>query len=290
MNGAEQPVIYMYHVTNVLGTDEQPQWGEVEVNVADDWKLDGDLVLLPVACFSTTLFEGDFPTQSPYPRQLSERAIAEETPHFWRVSVPFNPSEFVIIDIPKPAAQSGIYPQRHLRQIHLLCLNKNNERDKVLAEILPREQILSDQAVQQYFPGNAANTYGRMSPPNQKFFVNVAFINPVPITPLNNATWSRVERDSTRKKVRTIDRSDKQLLDWGERQLQSSWDKCLATVSLQLADQNNLQQIKWFMMKGKEALQKKWNALFVQQENQEDELTNDRGVDNVTEQMRASSL
>ena len=46
------------------------------------------------------------------------------------------------------------------------------------------------------------------------------------------------------------------------------------------------------MMMGKEALQRQWRALFVQQENQEDELTSDGSVDGsvdgVTKDLQAS--
>ena len=180
--------IYMYHVTNVLGTDEEPEWGEVKVNAANDSYFDEDLLGLPVACFSTTLFDGLFPTRSPYPRQYDGK-IPKEGTEFWRVSVPFNPSEFEIIDMQKPASTAS---QTGLRQIHLLCLKKNNEKDKLLAEIL-WERRLSNQARGQYFPGNAANTYNSSSLQEQKFFVNVTFINPVTVG--DNARWTRVCRD-----------------------------------------------------------------------------------------------
>ena len=78
------------------------------------------------------------------------------------MDVPFNLNDFVIIGMHKsPAASpaSQPTPQSGWIQIHLLCLNKNNEKDKLLAEILRRERILSDQAQSQYFPGDAANTY-----------------------------------------------------------------------------------------------------------------------------------
>lgn len=61
----------MYHVTNVCHKDDNqkhPKWNVIKPNVANDATYDGHLVGLPVACFTTTLFQGRLPDQSPYPR------------------------------------------------------------------------------------------------------------------------------------------------------------------------------------------------------------------------------
>ena len=117
----------MYHVTNVstsaisrhafvtIGVKKhtisvatkEPDWSEVRLCVPNDKDYDGDLCGLPVACFTTTLYKGELPTFSPYPRNA-----APGTEH-WRVSVPFYPDDYYI------------YKMHEARgQVQLLCLQK----------------------------------------------------------------------------------------------------------------------------------------------------------------------
>ena len=75
----------MYHVTNVsvYYSSNHPKWTEIRPSVANDKAYDGELVGLPVASFTTTLYNGNLPTFSPYPRN------GNENDHYWRVKVPF---------------------------------------------------------------------------------------------------------------------------------------------------------------------------------------------------------
>ena len=68
----------MYHVTDVSvdRSPNHPTWSTIKTSSADDKVYDGDLLLgLPVAFFTTTLYNNDLPTQSPYPR---DRTPGEE--------------------------------------------------------------------------------------------------------------------------------------------------------------------------------------------------------------------
>ena len=263
----------MYHVTNVPSGEDQPNWTEIRLNVADDSHFDGDLLDLPVACFTTTLFNGGLPTQSPYPRLLSNGKAPEKDAEHWRVDVSFNLDGYTIFDM-NCEAQG---------QIHLLCLNKNEEKGKLLAAMLDKQKLAN---LKKYFPNDKANEYT-----DEKCFVNVSFINPVSLTNAGVVRWTKVKKDKSHRTgshgYLTKEQAKEKLLQWGEVQLQSSWRKCL--TSLQIGE--NLKQIKIFMIEGKEALQKKWKDLILPlQENREAESKNKTDVSVLTKALVSSKI
>ena len=266
---AEQ--ILMYHVTNVSADENRPDWREVKVHVADDEYFDGDLYDLPVACFTTTLRNGLLPATSPYPRQSSngEKLKSE----YWRVDVPFDPSDFDIYKM----AEVNI-------QIHLLCLHKasQDEKEKVLAKIMPRQKLASQEDLKKYFPDDGANDYDKK---DEHFFVNVCFINPVSLA---NGEWSQVKRDTKNSRIRgnkefTQKSHSEKLREWGKRQLHLP----------QSSDRVHLQQIEHFMQNGSqngmEALQKQWEGLFDQKAEPIDE-NDDEVNDELAEDFAAHKI
>ena len=205
--------IVMYHVSNKLraAKDHQPpRWTEIELNVADDETYDHKLVNLPLACFTTTLYKGDLPTISPYPRQARSEDV------HWRVRMPFRPNEYKIFEMPPSNFNTT--------QVHLLCLDKadnyTRHYEKVLVEILNETKEFKfrsykDLEQSKYFPGGQANDSG------SKLWVNVCFIAPVQIS--DDAKWDWVERGTQRYGTLTqvdaeSDNVDK-IKGWGEKRL-----------------------------------------------------------------------
>lgn len=175
----------MYHVTNISSRDENgqvvnsdhPDWNEIRPHVANDKRWDGKLVGLPVAFFTTTLYQGDLPTISPYPKSGVVNS------RHWRVSVPFNPDHYKILEM-----------ARHEKQVHLLCLDviNGNDIEKGLVDILNTGlglQLYLEADREQYFPDGQANDYMQL---HTNYFVNVCFIKPVQIG--EDAEWDEVQR------------------------------------------------------------------------------------------------
>ena len=203
----------MYHVTNVRASaisrhafvtigDErhaisvatkEPDWSEVRLCVPNDEYYDGPLCGLPVACFSTTLYKGELPTFSPYPRDA-----APGTEH-WRVSVPFNPDDYKIFLMHVVET-----PQGRLQQVHLLCLTKSTCRsdgsETLLKDLFKSKKMWPTKlqkdegriSLETCFPGDNPNEYSNPDP-EKKFFVNVHFVKPVPLSD-KTAEWTPVEK------------------------------------------------------------------------------------------------
>ena len=160
-----KPAIRMYHVTNVTATSK-PYWSEVHLCVPNDKYYDGLLCGLPVACFTTTLYNGELPDRSPYPRNA-----APGTKH-WRVSVPFDLADYEIFLMHEAPGQ-----------VHLLCLTKDaksSSREKNLKKTLIRvnsDCMLEEEGLKKYFPC----PWGPDGKPNdykckgEKFFCQCSF-------------------------------------------------------------------------------------------------------------------
>lgn len=283
----------MYHVTNIPGSQEQPTWKEVWVSVADDTQYDGELLGLPVACFTTTLWkarwdlEAKLPNQSPYPRYVkNEKRRPDKGTLHWRVDVSFDPTKYYIYEMAKSETQ-----------IHLLCLdrddNSNPPRQELLRTILNKKKLAD---LQKYFPGySGPNEYvspQRGAPDTrdqtQKYFVNISFINPVKID--TGANWSTVYRNARRCGARypydSRKSNDKLLEEWGEKQLKSSWRDCIRSIIAENID--NGEQIECFMESGHKYLKQAWKSAF-QAGNQEANPHND-DVKSVTRTLQKSSI
>ena len=278
----------MYHVTNVPvkrnkrgQPKNQPDWEKVEVHVADDKTFDGKLVALPVACFTTTLYKGDLPTTSPYPRYVIDKVSSgkhqpEEGTEHWRVVVPFNLSNYKIFKM----AESSI-------QIHLLCLDRKKDADMLLADILMMSKITEltgHKDLGKYFPIvkgiPGPNEYGDKADPRYKhMFVNVSFINPVAIT--KDHEWTCVKRDDKGHGKLKKMVNDQLLYAWGEEHIQSSWQTC--NESLNDSGTENLEQIKWFMSKGRDKILQQWGDAC---KSREEELA----VDQISEVMAKTGI
>ena len=173
-----KPTIRMYHVTNVSGAAAEPDWSEVHLCVPYDEYYDGDLCGLPVACFTTTLYNGELPDRSPYPRDA-----VPGTEHC-RVSVPFDPDDYEIFLIHETPGH---------RQVQLLCLTKDaksSSREKNLKKTLNSNCMLKEEGLKKYFPDGKSNDYMYNE---QRFFVNVHFVEPVPLTTAKE--WSTVKKN-----------------------------------------------------------------------------------------------
>ena len=75
------PNAVAYHVTN-LKSKKNDKYNELKLSIANDVTYDGRLVGLPVVCLSTTLYNNDLPTTSPYPRNGTKDKL------YKRVEVP----------------------------------------------------------------------------------------------------------------------------------------------------------------------------------------------------------
>ena len=268
----------MYHVTNVCSKDHEgkvvnanhPDWDVIQRNVADDEHYDGELVGLPVVCFTTTKYNGGPPNYSPYPRlQQDGKPVPKNTKH-WRVSVPFNPNRYKIFKM----AQCG-------KQRHLLCLDDTQDgtdSERALVDILSMLGLkLSSEDHNQYFPSGRANDYA-----NARFFVNVCFITPIPIKGENiDAKWDDVCRNDLKYgnivEIFNGKPHDLCLKEWGDRRLE---------------------YLRSCLLK----LEEKWEGIFVHQGNLEDSRrcnpennnhgpeNNDLGPDNYVSRMAKMKL
>ena len=292
----------MYHVTNVPvkknkkgQAENQPDWEKVEVHVADDKIYDGKLVALPVACFTTTLYKGGLPTQSPYPRYVSG---TKEKPklgtEYWRVDVPFNLHKYKIFEMAASKSAS---------QVHLLCLDKDDDTEMLLAKILimNKNAELNRNDLGKYFPidkvtgfhGPNDYCYDRRKPDNSRYrpiFVNVSFINPVVLN-RTKSSWTSVEKID--KKFGDVveltnDRPfSAYASEWGKKHIQSSWEKCVESLD-NFGTVENLEQIKWFMEKGNDKIQQQWEDAC---KSRERELANQEGdVNEATETLTELSI
>ena len=184
----------MYHVTNVRIENplRKPNWTEIRPSIADDPTYDQQLLYLPIACFTTTLFDGIFPKCSPYPRHIanpsaSRYARKPKEPNlplaYWRVSVPFDPmnSRYKFFKMAQHGRKVKFDGKR--QQVHLLCLDtKGIEAAKactlvrILNMVDPSLMVHRNELTRTYFPDGYANEY------YEKYLcVNVCFIEPVPI-------------------------------------------------------------------------------------------------------------
>ena len=174
---SSKPAIRMYHVTNSTAT-AKPDWSDVHLCVPYDEHYDGDLCGLPVACFSTTLYNGKLPTISTYPRD------AEPGTEHWRVSVPLDLDDYDIFLMHKVD-----------KQVQLLCLTKDaksSSREKNLKKTLIRvKSVLGEEGLKEYFPDGKPNDYACKE---QNFFVNIHFVEPVPLMLTTAKEWSTVEK------------------------------------------------------------------------------------------------
>ena len=186
----------MYHVTNVSvdKSPKPPEWNMIKPSVANEPVYNGSLLGLPVAFFTTTLFNNKFPKTSPYPKGGTKGT------HHWRVILPFDYCKFKIFLMNKyKTDKSGI------TQVHLLCLNEeNSEADKLLITVLTHKGILIDTT--EYFPEKTAADGGCT-------VVNVSFINPVLIG--EDAKWDTVSK----RYDNPINALPGTLYDWGIEQL-----------------------------------------------------------------------
>ena len=196
----------MYHVTDVsVGTSpNHPTWPIIRTSIADDKVYDGDFMLgLPVAFFTTTLYNNCLPNQSPYPR--------DGTPGIghWRVTIPFDYHKYKIFLMNEYKGGT-----RGATQIHLLCLDEDNsEAEKLLTAFLTREkQPIDGVKLEKFFPAHRPNEYTQ-----DHMFVNVSFINPVSIA--ENAQWDTVRKD----KFKYGDRINP-LYEWGKDKLKHCYD------------------------------------------------------------------
>ena len=199
----------MYHVTDVLEdiSSVHPDWTEIKPSVADDKTFDGELVRLPVASFTTTLYDGDLPTMSPYPR------YGIEGKSYWRVAVPFEYDKY------------NIYLMNdHPTQIHLLCLAKDGTDVEIILSAILMKRCLTNEHAAMYFPNGQVNEYT-----STKIFVNVAFIKAIKIS--DEGTWDTVPRTHhSHGDLETIDTSESNtnlLYQWGFTRLHASWDAAI---------------------------------------------------------------
>jgi len=211
----------MYHVTNILKDDspDHPKWTEIRLSVADDKTYNGELVRLLVASFTTTLYNGNLPTCSPYPR------CGEKNKCYWRVKIPFEYDKYNMFIM-----------NAHHKQIQLLCLTKDGidestDVENILATEIIKERHLKDKDVLKYFPNGQPNDYR-----NKKWFVNLFFIKPIKIP--NGSQWDKVKRNHHKYgDLETITEADNiVLLDkWGMAlvnklgmsELKSKWCKAI---------------------------------------------------------------
>ena len=190
----------MYHVTNQSAQNARPDWDTIEpVSIANDETYDGDLLGLPLASFTTTLFfrqNGRHvpPTKSPYPRNIHGKDYSGR--HHHRVKIKFYKNHYHIFLMAtyETTVSSGA------TQIQLLCIKKhgrNQFEDEVYGILLQhyRGRELTEQTLDTYFPHGGANIYkGDSANEVYKMFINVHFTYPIDIS--IGARWDIVQKSN----------------------------------------------------------------------------------------------
>ena len=179
----------MYHVTNVKEEDPQPNWETVKAcSIANDKIYDGDLLGLPLASFTTTLYNDkakgkiDLPTISPYPRSIPDKLVKPGTKHH-RVKTPFFMDDYHIYFMVEHKGQGS----NACTQIQLLCIRKQGRdsfEDEVFSIMLQHHKKV---LLNTYFPNGEANIYTT----DHKVFVNVHFTHDIDI---KGAVWDVVPK------------------------------------------------------------------------------------------------
>ena len=190
----------MYHVTNVSDQNPRPDWDAIEpVSIANDETYDGDLLGLPLASFSTTLFfqqngRHSLPTKSPYPRNIHGK---NHSGRHHRVRIKFYKNHFHIflMGTYETMVSSGA------TQVQLLCIRKHGRdqfEDGVYGILLQhyRERELTEQSLDKYFPCGGANVYkGDSDMEIYKMFVNVHFTYSIDVS--SGAQWDVVQKSNS---------------------------------------------------------------------------------------------
>ena len=189
--------IWMYHVTkesalNIVLTFTSPPWTEIEPrSIANDKKYDGNLLGLPLASFTTTLYNGELPTVSPYPRGKSG--------WHYRVRVKFYKQNYHIFLMGEKYTQTS-----DTYQYQLLCIRKCDRdqfEEKVYRILLQcyEDQQLSDLTIKTYFPEGKANDAKH----GKKMYVNVHFTHSINISD-GHGEWDTVQTENDNIKVEKI--------------------------------------------------------------------------------------
>lgn len=162
--------IELYHVTSIQIEQTEPEWREIRVSVANDIDWDGSMFGLPVACMTSTRYQGGLPTLSPYPRS------GIDGQEYWRVRETIDVSQYDFFCM-----------HNHINQRHFLVLSRNNPSAKeiqVKTILEARGFVPNGDEFIESFPNNQANSYpGGM-------WINVNFLEPVF---LRNPTWDSVQ-------------------------------------------------------------------------------------------------
>ena len=181
----------MYHVTKLHHKEspDLPIWPKVEPkSIANDKVYDGDLFGLPLASFTTTLYNGGFPTSSVYPREKEFNGK-----HLYRVKIKFLKSHYHIFRMAERYTEIS-----KVSQVHLLCIRKQG-RDQfetiVHGILLQRFQTreLTEQEIGKYFPGGKVND----SKLGEKMYVNVHFTHSIDIIDDKSKVWDTVLKRNT---------------------------------------------------------------------------------------------
>ena len=191
--------VRMYHVTNQSGDSPQPNWGEIRVHAANDRHYDGDMWGLPVACFTTTVFKGQPPDSSPYPRS------ARPGQEHWRVSVWTDLSKYNLLLLNSVGSQH-----------HVLALKIEGWEAEVFELLRYRFPLAPRDA---FFPDSRENEYRHTN-----FIVNLNFVSHVSL-PLFLTRWEKVpKQDCGSGRLQEVPGSstDEQLKAWLGAQLEST--------------------------------------------------------------------
>ena len=190
----------MYYVTNRSAQHDRPDWDTIEpMSIANDETYDGDLLGLPLASFTTTLFyrhtgRHTLPTKSPYPRNIHGKDHSGR--HHHRVKIKFYKHHYHIFLMATYETKGS----RGAIQIQLLCIKKHG-RDQIEDEVYGillqhyRERELTEQTLDTYFPCGDANVYrGDSDIEVHKMFVNVHFTYPIDVR--TGAHWDIVQKSN----------------------------------------------------------------------------------------------
>ena len=242
------------------------------MSIANDKVYDGDLFGLPLASFTTTLYNGGFPTLSVYPRGKEFNGK-----HHYRVKIKFHKSHYHIFKIAEKSTQKS-----EVRQVHLLCIRKQgcDQFETIVHGILLQRfqtSELTEQNIGKYFPGGKANNSNQ----GIKMYVNVHFTHSIMIYDIigdKSKVWDTVQRMEIDNNYPVANFENYSLDD-----LRSLW--CIGQYCKVVADavenleNMNMKRLQKVLKDLQSVLGSKLESLSDQDDNQDDE---NNGVAEVT--------
>ena len=211
----------IYHVSNVSSDNNSPpSWDIIKLSLPNDMRLDGKYLYgLPVAMFSSTLWNGVLPIYSTYPRNTPSKN--HNGKRHYRFTTNMGIDHYLFYKMCESTTFSDVV------QVHFICIPKENpcEIEIIVSEELnsiPGIKLIGKDDLHEYFPNGKGNNYARQDK-KKRFWVNVCLLTPVCTF---SGVWDTVEQRSVACKYFT----PSQMLDHLRIKMDGNWSLPYNTI------------------------------------------------------------